>query len=182
LTEIFVIDGSRRSNHSNAYFYGLFKKKRIVLYDTLLKQANTPEIISILAHELGHWYNNHIYKQLIINQGHLFLLFFLFSKMISNQNLYQSFGFDSKPVIIGFILFLFIYGPIDHIFGFFQNFMSRMNEFEADSYSKKLGFSSDLKSALIKLHTENLGNVNPDSWYSTYHYSHPPLVERLNAM
>ena len=103
--------------------------------------------------------------------------------MISNLNLFQSFGFfDSKPKLIGLILFMFIYGPIDHIFSFFQNFFSRINEFQADSFAKKLGYSSDLKSALIKIHTENLGNVNPDSWYSTYHYSHPPLIERLNAI
>jgi len=183
LTKLFVVDGSKRSGHSNAYFYGFFKNKRIVLYDTLLKQLNLEETVAVLGHELGHWKMNHTLKLMIIGQIQVFVSFYLFGQTLNWDIMYTSFGFTDKPTIIGMILFFqFIMSPVDNVLSFVMNIISRTFEFQADAFGKKLGYAEQLKSGLIKLQLENLGNMNPDSWYSTYHYSHPPLLERLKAM
>ncbi|KAJ3131897.1 hypothetical protein HK100_005899 [Physocladia obscura] len=183
LTKVFVIDGSRRSSHSNAYFTGLYKDKRIVLYDTLLNQQTNQEILAVLAHELGHWQKSHILSKLAITQLQLFALFYTFSHFVESADMYRAFGFtEEQPVLIGLVLFSYIYQPIDSLTSFATNYVSRLHEFEADGYAKKLGYAEDLKSGLIKLHKKNLGNLVPDPWYSAWHYSHPPLVERLAAI
>ncbi|KAJ3040310.1 CAAX prenyl protease 1 [Rhizophlyctis rosea] len=182
LTKLFVIDGSKRSSHSNAYFFGFFKNKRIVLFDTLLEQSTHEEILGVLAHELGHWQYNHVMQMLAVIQFHLFVLFYAFGYFIDFTPLYRSFGFNTQPILIGFLLFNYIYGPLDTIMSFIQNLISRKNEFQADAFAKKLGYTEVLKSGLIKLHIKNKGNLNPDHWYSAWHYSHPPLVERLEAL
>ncbi|KAI9201824.1 peptidase family M48-domain-containing protein [Polychytrium aggregatum] len=182
LTKLFVVDGSKRSSHSNAYFFGFFKNKRIVLFDTLLEQCNHEEICAVLAHEIGHWKMSHILKILAISQVQLFGIFYLFSRVINHTPLYSAFGFDTKPIIIGFLLFQYIYTPVESISGFLMNLLSRKHEFEADAYGKQLGYADTLKSALVKLQIKNLGNMNPDKMYSAWHYSHPPLVERLEGL
>ncbi|KAI8622622.1 CAAX prenyl protease 1 [Chytriomyces sp. MP71] len=182
LTKVFVIDGSKRSSHSNAYFTGLFKDKRIVLFDTLLTQMTNDEICAVLAHELGHWSSSHIFRTLLISQIQLFSIFYTFSHFIKSKPMYEAFGFDSTPVIIGLTLFTYLYQPLDALFSFLMHYVSRVHEFQADAYAKKLGYAENLKNGLIKLHKKNLGNLVPDSWYSAYHYSHPPLVERLTAI
>ncbi|KAJ3190245.1 CAAX prenyl protease 1 [Gaertneriomyces sp. JEL0708] len=182
LKKLFVIDGSKRSSHSNAYFYGFFKNKRIVLYDTLLEHSSNDEVCAVLAHELGHWQYNHVLQTLVIAQVHIFAIFYLFSSFIEHAPLYRSFGFDTMPILIGFTLFQYILSPMEMIIGFLQNVFSRKNEFQADAFAKKLGYASLLRSALIKLHVKNKGNLNPDHWYSAWHYSHPPLIERLEAI
>ncbi|KAJ3229917.1 CAAX prenyl protease 1 [Chytriomyces hyalinus] len=182
LTKVFVIDGSKRSSHSNAYFTGLFKDKRIVLFDTLLQQMTNEEICAVLAHELGHWSSSHIFRTLLLSQIQLFSIFYTFSHFVKSQPMYRAFGFQTEPVMIGLVLFTYLYQPMDSIFSFLMHYVSRVHEFQADAYAKKLGYAEDLKSGLIKLNKKNLGNLIPDSWYSAYHYSHPPLVERLGAI
>ncbi|KAJ3219643.1 hypothetical protein HDU67_000131 [Dinochytrium kinnereticum] len=182
LTKIFVVDGSKRSSHSNAYFTGLFKDKRIVLFDTLLEQTNQEEVLGILAHELGHWQLSHLFKRLAWVQTQLFGVFYLFSHFVNAAPFYAAFGFETKPIIIGIILFTYIYQPIDALFSFLGNVISRAHEFEADAFAKKLGYAKVLASGLIKIHLKNLGNLNPDKLYSSWHYSHPPLMERLAAI
>ncbi|KAJ3271780.1 CAAX prenyl protease 1 [Terramyces sp. JEL0728] len=182
LTKVYVVDGSKRSSHSNAYFYGFFNNKRIVIFDTLLTQSTHNEVIAVLAHELGHWYHNHVFKRLLVAQAHLFVLFYCFNFIVNLQSLYTSFGFTSKPIIVGFLLFQFIYSPVETLIGFFMNVISRRDEFQADAFAKKLGHDKDLKSGLIKLQIENLSNMNPDPLYSVWHHSHPPLVQRLAAL
>lgn len=182
LTKLFVVDGSKRSGHSNAYFFGFFKNKRIVLFDTLLEHSSIEETCGVLAHELGHWKYNHVFRTLIISQVHLLLIFYIFSLFLTRQELYTSFGFTSHPILIGFLLFQFVYSPVEAVMGFAMNLLSRKHEFEADFFAVQLGYSDVLASGLIKLQIKNLGNMNPDTWYSTWHYSHPPLVERLNAI
>lgn len=186
LTKLFVVDGSKRSNHSNAYFYGFFKNKRIVLFDTLLTQVTTPELLAILGHEIGHWALWHTIQGFVIAQVYSFALFATFHFIQSNAALFASFGFSfgddtSKfPVFISLVLFTSTYWtPVDHTLKFFLNINSRNNEFAADAYGKKLGYAKELASGLLKLQIENLGNMVPDPWYSVYHFSHPPLVERL---
>jgi STE24 endopeptidase len=180
LTQLFIVDGSTRSAHSNAYFYGFFKNKRIVVYDTLINQVSTDEIIPIIAHELGHYKKSHNLKRIIISQIEILAFFFLFGQMIYNQHMYHAFGFSAPRVFIGLILFSMLYQPIEHVLGFLGNIWSRSMEFEADQFAVDMGY--DLRSGLLKLHLENLSNLNPDPWYSAYHYTHPPLLERQRAI
>jgi len=112
----------------------------------------------------------------------MFVMFYLFGTMSTHSDLYQSFGFSTTPTIVGFLLFNLIYGPVDHVITFLMNMLSRHNEFQADAYSVKLGYAKSLYSGLIKLQTENCSTMIPDPLYSLYHYSHPPLLERLNAI
>ncbi|KAJ1983723.1 zinc metalloprotease [Dimargaris verticillata] len=183
LTKLYVVDGSKRSAHSNAYFYGFFKNKRIVLFDTLLDHADHEEICAVLGHELGHWKMNHVLRLFFITQAHIFTLFYLFSLVIHNQAMYHSFGFyDTMPLLVGFMLFQYLYLPVESVIELAMNILSRYNEFQADAFAVSLGYARPLSTALIKLQLKNLGNMNPDPWYSAYHYSHPPLVERLNAL
>jgi STE24 endopeptidase len=188
LTKIFLVDGSKRSAHSNAYFYGFFKNKRIVLYDTLVEQVEQPELLAILGHEIGHWRLWHTIQGFVIAQVYSFCLFLAFSFVQNNPGLYSSFGFYfrpqvSPPVFIGLVLFSqTFWSPVDKILSLIMNFNSRANEFAADRYAAKLGMGEDLCKGLIKISIENLGNMVPDPWYSMYHFSHPPLVERLRAI
>ncbi|RKP05151.1 peptidase M48, partial [Thamnocephalis sphaerospora] len=146
--------------------------------------SSEEEVCAILGHELGHWKLNHTLKALGVSQLRMFGLFYLFSHCYRDSALYQSFGFvdGTMPVLIGFLLFSYIFSPVESVLDFLKKAMSRKHEFEADAYAKKLGYAESLRSGLIKLHTKNLGHMNPDSWYSTYRFSHPPLVERLEAL
>jgi len=182
LKELYEIDGSTRSNHSNAYFYGFCKNKRIVLFDTLIEQNTKEEVVAVLGHELGHWKMNHTIFTLVLSQVQSFVIFFLFSQVIGNDNLYHSFGFNTKPILIGFMLFGNILTPFNQILSFLMTVLSRKFEFQADNFAVKLGYATLLKSALIKLQKENLGAMNPDWLYSKFNYSHPPLIERLKGI
>jgi len=186
LTEIYVVDGSKRSAHSNAYFYGFFKNKRIVLYDTLLSQVSQSELLAILGHEIGHWKLWHTASNFLIGQIYTFVLFLSFSTVQRSPQLFASFGFAcglNVPVFIGLMLFAqTFWSPVEKLLSLVMNFYSRSNEFAADEYSAKLGMGAELASGLIKISIENLGNLVPDSLYSLYHFSHPPLVERLSAL
>lgn len=132
LKELYVIDGSKRSAHSNAYFYGLPWKKHIVIYDTLIEKSETEEVIAVLGHELGHWKLGHTTKLFGISQFHIFYIFALFSVFINNRSLYQSFGFHKEfPIIIGFILFSDALAPMDTVVKLLMNILSRTFEFQA---------------------------------------------------
>lgn len=183
LTDLYTIDGSKRSAHSNAYFYGLPWKKHIVIYDTLLEKSEPQEIEAVLGHELGHWSLSHTTKLLCIAQVHLFYVFALFSIFIHNNSLYDSFGFhDSHPIMIGFILFSEALAPMDTVLRFLMNILSRKFEFEADKFALDLGYKKQLARSLIKLQIENLSTMDADWLYASYHYSHPILTERLQAL
>ncbi|PHH61782.1 hypothetical protein CDD81_7946 [Ophiocordyceps australis] len=183
LHELFVIDGSKRSAHSNAYFYGLPWKKHIVLYDTLLDKMDTDEIMAVLAHELGHWKLGHTTFLFGITQAHLLYIFSLFSLFMNNNSLYSAFGFHNQhPIIIGFILFSDALSPMDTVIKLLLNILSRRYEFQADTFAKELGYRAQLASSLIKLHAQNLSTMDADWVYATYHYSHPHLSERLKAL
>lgn len=185
LTKLFVCDGSKRSSHSNAYFYGLFKSKRIVLFDTLVEQMQEEEIVAVLGHELGHWKMWHTAQGFIIQQLYMFSAFFVFGRCMNDPDLYASFGFETStlPVFIGLLLFFqTLWAPVDKVLSFLVTLNTRRNEFQADAFSVHLGYGDVLQSALTKLSIENLSNMNPDDLYSAYHYSHPPLLERLNAI
>ncbi|KAJ2700635.1 zinc metalloprotease [Coemansia sp. IMI 203386] len=182
LKKLYVIDGSKRSGHSNAYVFGFFKSKRIVIYDTLINQCTTEEIVAIVGHELGHWKKNHVVRMLAAAQIQTFLIFYVFSRFAGERRMYTSFGMDTMPAFIGLIFFQYLYQPLDSLLSFATSVLSRAHEFDADAFSKKLGYGKPLASGLIKLQIENKSVMNPDPLYSAYHYSHPPLVERLNAI
>ncbi|KAJ8662417.1 hypothetical protein O0I10_002111 [Lichtheimia ornata] len=182
LKKLYVIDGSKRSSHSNAYFYGFGRNKHIVLFDTLIDHSTNDEICAVLAHELGHWAMSHTLKLLVTTQIYMLTMFWLFSYFINNAQLYHDFGFSAMPTLIGFMLFQYIYAPVDSIIGFLMHMYQRMNEYEADAYALKLGYAATLRSALIKLSVKNLGGFNVDPWYSAWNRSHPSLTERLSAL
>uniref|UniRef100_I1N3U4 CAAX prenyl protease n=1 Tax=Glycine max TaxID=3847 RepID=I1N3U4_SOYBN len=183
LKKLFVVDGSTRSSHSNAYMYGFFKNKRIVLYDTLIQQCkDDEEIVAVIAHELGHWKLNHTVYTFVAMQILTLLQFGGYTLVRNSTDLYRSFGFDTQPVLIGLIIFQHTVIPLQQLVSFGLNLVSRSFEFQADGFAKKLGYASGLRGGLVKLQEENLSAMNTDPWYSAYHYSHPPLVERLAAL
>lgn len=184
LKKLFVVDGSTRSSHSNAYMYGFFNNKRIVLYDTLLQQCkNDEEVVAVIAHELGHWKLNHTMYSFIAVQILTLLQFGGYTLVRNSKDLFESFGFhDTQPVLIGLIIFQHTVIPLQHLVSFALNLVSRSFEFQADAFAKKLGYAKELRAGLVKLQEENLSAMNTDPWYSAYHYSHPPLVERLGAL
>ncbi|EFE32169.1 uncharacterized protein ARB_01060 [Trichophyton benhamiae CBS 112371] len=170
LSELNVIDGSKRSAHSNAYFFGLPWKKHIVIYDTLIEKSETEEVVAVLSHELGHWSLSHTTKLFGIGQFHMFYIFALFSAFVNNKSLYQDFGFyNEMPIMIGFILFSDALAPTDAIIKLLMNILSRKFEFEAAR-------------SLLKLQIQNLSTMDADWMYASYHYSHPILSERLAAL
>lgn len=186
---LFVMDASRRSGHSNAYFTGFGKSKRVVLYDTLISQLTTEEIEAVLGHELGHYKNHHIVKRLLVTIPLVFLLLFGISFLVKMPFFYESFGFRPGSGVPYTMMFagLFLvektFGSWGNLFEPLMNFFSRKDEFEADAFSKKIcGKSEPLVTALIKLNKENLSEIQVPKIYSAFNYNHPPLLERIEAL
>lgn len=185
LTNIFVIDGSKRSSKANAYFSGLGSKKTIVLFDTLIKEHSDAELVSVLAHEVGHYKKKHIRTSIILSVLHMGLLLFILSLFLSRPELSQALGLQTEvPVFhLGLIAFTMLYSPFSFITGIFMNRLSRKNEFEADDFAKEhTGTGEHLIAALKKLSGNHLSNLQPDKWYVFFHYSHPPLLERVRNL
>lgn len=181
LDNIFVIDGSKRSTRANAYFTGLGSRKRIVLFDTLIGTQSKDEIVSVLAHEIGHYKKKHTIKGLITSILQTGLLLFLFSLIIENPVIYEALG--TKPGFhVGMIIFIILYSPVSFILSFGLNYTSRKHEFEADSYAVKHSSGESLITALKALATNNLSDLNPNPWFVRAYYSHPPLVQRIGAI
>lgn len=180
LQKLFVMDASTRSSHSNAYMYGFFKSKRIVIYDTLMNQCTTGEIVAILAHELGHWKLGHTPILFVSSMAVLLLQLTCYTYVSSWEGLFESFGFSgSKPAFIGMVLFSIVIGPVDVVIGFLSNVLSRVFEYQADRFAVGQGYAKQLTSGLIKLHKENKSDYNIDHLYSAFHFSHPSLIERI---
>lgn len=197
---IHVMDGSRRSLHSNAYFTGFGRFRRIVLYDTLLRQMERPELLGVLAHEIGHYKRRHIYKRMAAQTLMLGGLLFLASLALRWPPLYTAFGFDTHAYsgsataflapatfagspAVGLFLFLTAFSVLSIFFSPLQNLISRRHEYEADAYAiEATGDAAAMQTALIKLSSRNLSNLTPHPWYSAFHYSHPTLGERLGAI
>jgi STE24 endopeptidase len=185
LTNIFVIDGSKRSTKANAYFSGIGSKKTIVLFDTLINEQTEEELVSVLAHEVGHYKMKHIQKGMVIGILQMGALLFLLSFFINKPQLSQALGLQTEVPIfhVGLIAFSLLYSPFSMITGIFMNIFSRKNEFEADNYAKEnTGTGEHLITALKKLSANNLSNLNPNKWYVFFHYSHPPLLERVRNL
>ncbi|MBN2616866.1 MAG: M48 family metallopeptidase [Spirochaetales bacterium] len=177
---IFIMDGSKRSNHSNAYFTGFGKSKRVVLYDTLVDKLSIEQLLAVLAHEFGHWKKGHIKKRIALSFVTLPAVFFILSLLLHYNPLYSSFGLQAGSYHGLIILISMISGSFTFFISPLSNKFSRKHEFEADNFAIELMEESEsLKEALLQLSKENLSNLTPDRLYSAYHYSHPPLLERL---
>mmetsp|Transcript_22614 Transcript_22614/g.67349 ORF Transcript_22614/g.67349 Transcript_22614/m.67349 type:complete len:451 (-) Transcript_22614:668-2020(-) len=184
LRKLFKVDGSRRSAHSNAYMYGFWRNKRIVLYDTLLAHCSEQQVVAVLAHELGHWKLRHTPVLFAVSQAVILSNFLLFTLIRASPGLFESFGFGGlgQPVFVSLVVFQFISAPFDEVVHCCQNLIVRKFEFQADGFAVSQGHGSELRAALLKLEEENKSAMHVDALYSAYHYSHPPLVERLSAI
>ncbi|KAJ3496656.1 hypothetical protein NLG97_g2496 [Lecanicillium saksenae] len=183
LSKLYLADGSSRSTHSNAFFFGFPWQKNIVVFDTLIAQMNPGEVSAVVAHELGHWKLGHTAWLFVLQQFDLIYSFGLFSLIYSNPNFYSSFGLGrEQPVIVGFLLFCQVLPPLSSAQQLLNNVFSRKYEYEADAFAKSLGLRSELSTALLKLNLNNLSTIDADAVYSSYHHSHPLLAERLAAL
>ena len=182
LTNIFVIDGSKRSSKANAFFSGFGKKKKVVLYDTLIQNHTTEELVAVFAHEVGHYKKKHIIQSLISSIIQTGIMLFIMSLFIFSEKLSLALGADSLQLHVNLIAFAMLYTPISFVTSIISNIVSRKNEFEADHYAIETTNKVDLPLALKKLSVDNLSNLQPHPTYVFFHYSHPPLLTRLAAM
>ena len=183
LSRIDVMDGSKRSAKSNAYFSGFGKQKRIALFDTLLEKHSNDEMVAILAHEVGHYKKHHIKVGILISILHSGLLFWLLSIFIDNPGLFEAFKMKEISVYGGLTFFMILYSPVELVLSVIMNAVSRRNEFQADAYSARTTEKSEhLISGLKNLSVSNLGNLTPHSLSVLLDHSHPPVLERITAL
>ena len=182
LTNIFVIDGSKRSNKANAFFSGLGKKKKVVLYDTLIENHSEDELLAIFAHEVGHYKKRHIQQGLILSILQTGIMLYILSLMIFNEQLSLALGGSQMRIHLNLIAFGMLYSPISMIIGLFMNVISRKNEYEADRFAVVTANGQSLANGLKKLSSDNLSNLQPHPAYVFFNYSHPPLLKRLAAI
>ncbi len=189
LKGIFTMDGSKRSTRSNAYFTGFGRWRRIVLFDTLVEKHSVDELVSIFAHEVGHFKLRHIQKMLVMAILSTGLMFFILSLFITQPGLYEAFKLDfapidgANPIYAGLLLFGFLYTPISLLLGLGQSIMSRKHEFEADAFAVQTAHQPDaMVDALKKLTVDNLSNLTPHPLKVFLEYSHPPVLQRIAAI
>jgi STE24 endopeptidase len=182
LRNIYIIDGSKRSTKANAYFSGFGPKKRIVLYDTLQKELTEEEIVAVLAHEIGHYKKKHILLTLIFSVLVTGFMLFLLSLIVNNPMLSLALGSQNTSFHLGLIVFGILYSPLSLIIGLLTNYISRKNEFAADRFVRENYRPEILAEALKKLSVKNLSNMMPHPVYVFFHYSHPPLLSRLEKL
>jgi len=180
---VYQIDAGKRSRHTNAYFTGLGKTKRIILYDTLISSHGYDEILSILAHEVGHWKKRHIIKQLLFTETISMAVFYLIYRLSKWPPLYHTFGFEVPVTYVGLLLLGAIIAPLGFYLTPLASVVMRKFEREADDFSFKLiGTSIPLVNALKRLARDNLANLHPHPLYAWFYYSHPPLTERIASL
>ena len=182
LKNIYVIDGSKRSTKANAFFSGLGPRKTIALYDTLIEKHTENELVAVLAHEVGHFKKKHIFSGLIMSVIQIGVMTFFFELCLKLPEISMALGGSDSSFHLGLIGFTIIFSPISMISSIWMNFISRKNEFEADAYAKETFNGEDLSLALKKLSVDSLSNIYPHPLYVFFHYSHPPLIERLRAL
>lgn len=182
LKNLFIMDGSKRSSKANAFFSGMGAKKRIVLFDTLINNHTQDELVAVLAHEIGHYKKKHTRLGFILSVLQTGIMLFIFSRVIDNPALSQALGSPKPYLQLGMLAFGLLYSPLSLVIGLIMNIISRKNEFEADDYAKKTFNGESLISALKKLSVNNLNNLVPHPVYVFFYYSHPPLLQRLQAL
>lgn len=182
LVNIFVIDGSKRSTKANAYFSGLGAKKRIVLYDTLIHELTADEIVAVLAHEIGHYKKKHTLVMLFLSLINMLVMFAVLGWFLGSPLIAQALGSTISSFHLGLLAFGILYSPVSTVLSLGVNMLSRKNEYEADAYAAQFGLSEYLISALKKLSAKSLSNLQPHPAYVFVHYSHPTLLQRINAL
>jgi STE24 endopeptidase len=180
---VFVMDGSKRSSKSNAFFTGFGSNKRIALFDTLIKKHTVPELIAVLAHEIGHYKKKHILQGTIINILHAGVLFFVLSIFLGSPGLYDAFYMEQQSIYSGILFFGLLYTPLEMVLSVIMHAISRKNEYEADRFAAEtIQHPQHLIEALKKLYAGNLSNLMPHPFYVFLNYSHPPLLQRIHAI
>ena len=182
LADIYVMDSSKRSTKANAYFTGLGPKKRIVLFDTLIDKLTTEEIVAVLAHEVGHSKRKHIVKTIIISAITSLMMFALFGYFVSSESLSIALGGSEACFHLGMFAFMMIYTPVSLLLGILSHVFSRKNEFEADAFAAQYGLGDALCSALKKISSEALSNLQPHPVNVFVNYSHPTLLQRIKKI
>jgi STE24 endopeptidase len=182
LNNIYVMDGSKRSTKANAYFTGMGKKKRIVLFDTLINDLETNEIVAVLAHEIGHYKKKHVIQSLVMSIISSGIIFYILSLFLGNLALAEALGGKTASFHLGLIGFSFLFTPVSEISGLLFGAISRKNEYQADNYAAQFGLGNALISALKKLSVKSLNNLNPHPWVVFWYYSHPTLLQRIESI
>ncbi|UXX77906.1 M48 family metallopeptidase [Reichenbachiella carrageenanivorans] len=182
LHNIFVIDGSKRSSKGNAFFSGLGKKKKVVLYDTLIEKHTEEELVGVLAHEVGHFKKKHIIWSMVSGILQTGFMLWLLSKFIFSSEISWALGGHVTALHLNVFAFAILFSPLSTVIGILMNLMSRKNEYEADAYAVTTYDKEPLITALKKLTSDSLGNLTPHPWYEFMNYSHPSLLKRIRAM
>ena len=182
LTNIMVMDGSKRSSKANAFFSGMGSRKSIVLYDTLVNDMTSDEITAVLAHEVGHYKKKHILQSMALSISQMGILLFLFGWLARNPMMAEVLGAKENTFYLSLVTFSLLYSPVSILIGLIMNLFSRKNEYEADNYAKTSYGAEPLISSLKKLYVNSLGNPQPDPLYVFVNYSHPTLLQRIRAM
>lgn len=182
LDNIFVMDGSKRSSKANAFFSGIGRKKKIVLYDTLIDNHTTEELVAVLAHEVGHFKKKHIILSFTLSVLQIFFLLYVLSLMILNPDLSIALGGTQQAMHLNLIAFAILFSPVSGVTGLLMSLLSRKNEYEADAYAKETYSGVALGQALKRLSVDTLSNLYPHPVYVFFYYSHPTLLQRLEAL
>ncbi|MGR3177039.1 MAG: M48 family metallopeptidase [Candidatus Anammoxibacter sp.] len=183
LIGIFQMDGSKRSSHSNAYFTGISKSRRIVLYDTLINEMSVPQAVAVLAHEIGHYKLNHIKKMIAISALGLLIGLFVLGQIYNYYPLFNAFGMESVTNHGALILFIILSKTFTFYLRPLFSALSRKHEYEADRFAvNETAGKIHMEEALLKLTKQNLSNLTPHPWYSAFYYSHPAIIERIKAI
>ncbi|MBA4054998.1 MAG: peptidase M48 [Marivirga sp.] len=182
LDSIVIIDGSKRSKKANAFFSGIGKKKKIVLYDTLIDNHTTEELVAVLAHEVGHFKKKHIIWGYVLSILQIVFTLFVLSRMIYSENVSLALGGSQLAIHLNLLAFGILFSPISAVTGLFMNMYSRKNEYEADAYARDTFDGKALSNALKRLSVDSLSDLYPHPAYVFFHYSHPPLLKRLSAL
>ncbi len=183
VNNISVMDGSKRSSKANAFFTGFGRTKRIALFDTLISQHTIPELVAILAHEIGHYKKKHILWGTVISIAHAGLILFLLSALLGSTSLYQAFYMEQPSIYAGLLFFGLLYTPVEMVLSVALCYFSRRNEYEADRFAAETTDEPySLVDALKKLSATNLSNLTPHPFYVFLNYAHPPLLQRVQAI
>jgi STE24 endopeptidase len=182
LNKIMVMDGSKRSSKANAFFSGMGRSKKIVLFDTLIEKHPNEELVAVLAHEAGHYKKHHILKGMVLSLVQIALMYWLLSLFLFEPKLSEALGAGQFRIHLNLLALGILFGPFSLITGIAMNLFSRKNEFEADAYAIGTANASAFRQALIRLSTHNLSNLHPHPAYVFIHYSHPPLLSRLSRI
>lgn len=182
LNNIFVMDGSKRSTKANAYFSGLGAKKRVVLFDTLVDELTTEEIVAVLAHEIGHYKKKHTLWGLVLSLLNSLVMLSLLGLFLNSDSLAQALGVSQAAFHINLLAFGLLYSPVSFFLSVLMNMFSRRNEYQADAFAAQYGYGDALIEALKKISVKALSNLQPHPLYVFFHYSHPTLLQRMEAL